>query len=92
LQRVEQARLSCKEVVQIFFFGQCQFLLMFGAVPKAFPLAGENSRIGHIGFQYPPSYKAVRDTSNRGSIIALQAEGQIYLGWINGSSWNSLTI
>jgi hypothetical protein len=33
-------------------------------------------------FQYPPIYKAVRDTSKRRSIVNLEAEGEIYL-WLD---------
>jgi hypothetical protein len=33
-------------------------------------------------FQYPPVYKAVRDTSERKSIVVLNAEGQIYV-WLD---------
>src|SRR5271170_6532433 len=30
-------------------------------------------------FQYPPTYKTIRDNSERRSIVALQAAGQIYV-------------
>ncbi len=33
-------------------------------------------------FQYPPIYKVVRDTSKRKSVVALGAEGQIYV-WLD---------
>jgi hypothetical protein len=33
-------------------------------------------------FQYPPIYKAVRDTSERRSIVVLQAQGRIYI-WLD---------
>jgi|SRR5579863_2429200 len=33
-------------------------------------------------FQYPPTYKAIRDTSSRRSVVALEAEGRIYV-WLD---------
>jgi hypothetical protein len=71
-------------VLSIFFFGQMSFSADAPCSAQSGPAGWRTfvDRTHRFCFQYPPSYKAIRDTSNRGSIVALQAEGQIYV-WLD---------
>jgi hypothetical protein len=71
------------------------FLLVFGfvqiSVAADVPCSAKSGPAGWLTFvdqthrfcfRYPPTYKAIRDTSKRRSIVVLEAEGQIYI-WLD---------
>jgi hypothetical protein len=63
----------------IVFFGQVCVSADVPCTAKSGPAGWRTfvDRTHRFCLQYPPSYKAIRDTSKRRSIVALQAEGQI---------------
>jgi hypothetical protein len=71
------------------------FLVVFGfaqiSVAADVPCSAKSGPAGWLTFvdqthrfcfQYPSTYKAIRDTSKRRSIVVLKAEGQIYI-WLD---------
>jgi hypothetical protein len=68
----------------IFFFGQISVSADVPCGAQSGPAGWRTfvDRTRRFCFQYPPTYKAIRDTSQRGSIVALHAEGEIYV-WLD---------
>jgi len=73
---------------------KCRFLLMLLVAPKAVLLAGELSWIGRIGSAFSTHLhtKLFGIPATEEALSRYRPKAKYMFGWINGSSWNSLTI
>jgi len=71
-------------LLSMFYFAQTSVAADVPCSAKSGPAGWRTfvDRTHRFCFQYPPTYKTIPDTSERRSIVALDAEGEIYV-WLD---------